>query len=345
MNFAVILAGGIGARFWPISTVNTPKQILNITGKLTPLQETIKRINTFIHTDNILVITNKGLLKEIKQQALYLGIKNKNILVEPSRKNTALPIVWAAILLKRIDPSSNMIILPSDHFIEDTSNFNKTIKKALKLADLGYLTTIGIKPSCPDTAYGYIKTKTPIKNVFKVDKFIEKPSLKKAKVFIKNKKFYWNSGIFVWKTQTIINEAKKHLPIMYNGLIKNKDKINLEKFWNDSKSISIDYGIMEKTKNIILIPASFKWIDIGSWDALDKVIKKDKDNNIIHAKSINIDSSNITVWSDDRIDKKRIIATIGLKDIIIVESKNAVLVCHKNNAQEVKKISGLIDKK
>ncbi|MEW6407156.1 MAG: sugar phosphate nucleotidyltransferase [Patescibacteria group bacterium] len=344
MNYAIILAGGVGSRFWPISTFNTPKQILNITGKYTPLQNTIKRIDGLINPNNILIITNKLLEKEIQNQVKSLKIPKENILVEPCRKNTALPIAWSAFKLYMKDLNSTMIVLPADHFIKDKHNFLFSIKKAIEFAQSGLLVTLGIKPSFPETAYGYIKTGQNIGQAYKVDRFIEKPDLDTAKLLVKDTRYFWNSGIFVWKTKIILQEFRKYLPDVYNVLNSTQHAKSFNSFWKKRKSISIDYGILEKSKKIILVPANFSWIDIGSWDALDKVIKSNRENNIIHAKTLNLNSRNLIIWSDDRIKTKKLIATIGVKDLIIVESKDAILICHKNNAQDVKKISQLINK-
>lgn len=351
MNYAVILAGGVGSRFWPISTLNTPKQILNITEKFTPLQNTIKRIGDLIDRKNIIVITNKLLEKEVVNQVKQFKIPKANILTEPYRKNTALPIGWAAFKLYKSDPESLMIVLPSDHSIKEKANFYISLKKAIKFAQSDYLVTLGIKPSSPDTAYGYIKIKSKLKSKklkissYSVEKFCEKPNLQKAKEFIKDKSCYWNSGIFIWKTKTILEEFKKYMPKTYLGIANSQNKAKLKIFWKKQPNISIDYGILEKSRNVLLVPANFDWIDIGSWDALDKVLKKDINGNIIHGKSLNLESCNLTIWSDDRMKNKKLIATIGIKDTIIVESENAILICHKDKAQGVKKISKLLNKK
>lgn len=345
MNYAVILAGGIGSRFWPISTINTPKQILKITGRYTPLQKTVRRISDLVGAKNVFIIANSVLEQEVRHQTSKLQISSKNIFIEPSRKNTMLPIAWAAYKLYKIDRDSTMIILPADHAIEQKDEFLATIKKAIKLASLNHLVTLGIKPDCPDTAYGYIKSSKKVNYWYKVEKFIEKPSLDLAKEFVKNSDYFWNSGIFIWKTKTILSEIKKFLPYIYQGIVKSDNEAEFRRFWKKAKPLSIDYGIMEKSKKISLIPANFKWIDVGSWDALHRVLKKDNFGNVTHGKSINLDSSGLIIWSDDRMPKKRLIAAVGLKDLIIVESNDAILVCHKNKAQDVKKISEILNKK
>jgi mannose-1-phosphate guanylyltransferase len=338
-NYAIILAGGIGSRFWPLSRTNEPKQFLNICSKRPMLEETVRRIDSLVKKDNIYIATNKIYHKKIKNYLKKLNIYPRNILFEPEARNTLAPL---GLLSKNIydkDKEAVILVFPSDHYIKDKNRFSKILAKAIYLAKRGYIVTLGVAPRRPETAYGYIKVKSKLKilksKAYVVDSFIEKPSITKAKKLIKDKRFYWNAGIFIFRADTMLQELKKFAPDDYNVIKKIKDVESLDRLWPQITSISIDYAVMEKTGKMVLVPTDFGWIDLGSWQAIEEFSKKDENGNVFKCRYKNIDlgSRNTLVWSDCRF-----VATLGLNNVIIVDTKDALLVCSKDKAQEIKSI-------
>ncbi len=378
MNYAIILAGGTGTRFWPLSRELEPKQFLNVCSTKSMLEETINRITPLIKKENIYIATSRIYNQKIRKCLKKLNISFSNILFEPQSKNTFAPI---AVLSKRInvlDSDAVIVVLPSDHFIKYQNRFLKLLSKGIEIAKQGYIVTFGIPPKRPETGYGYIKIKPSAishqPSVYEIDRFIEKPDLARAKKFIRDKRYYWNSGIFIFKPHVILQETKKFMPGIYNTVmqIKNgapqakarcspgrntraaivhlwpsgrsfwprKYKKYFSRLWHKLPSISIDYAIMEKTKRMALLPADCGWIDLGSWEAIGEIAKKDKNGNIFQGKFIDIGSKNTLVWSD-----KRLITTLGLNNIIIVDTEDALLVCRKDMSQDVKKAVWLLKQK
>lgn len=342
--YALILAGGVGSRFWPFSRILEPKQFINILGNESLLQNTVSRLKGLVRADKIYIITNRSYFYEVKKQIEKFNIPDVNILLEPEGKNTTPAIGLCAQLILKTNPGGMLIALPADHYIKDVDSFKKTIKAAAIYAQDNYLVTIGIKPKSAATGYGYIKVGHRIDSSlragsakqysFKVHRFLEKPNLKKAQEYVKNKDYFWNSGIFVWKAAVFMDEVKKYLPDLFHQLKAINSLEDIPRVWPKIKPISVDYGIMEHSRRIALVPAHFEWSDLGSWDALQELLPKDKEGNVIQADSIDHDSKGICAFS--RAD--RLIATIGLKDIIIADTPDALLVCDKDRAQEVKKI-------
>jgi mannose-1-phosphate guanylyltransferase/mannose-6-phosphate isomerase len=338
MTYAVILAGGTGMRFWPFSRELEPKQFMQVVGGSSLLQTSICRLGKLISHENIYIITNNNYLYEVKRQIEKFSIPEDNIILEPEGKNTAPAIGLAARLISQFDKDAILVVLPSDHYIKNLSKFRNCLKKAVVCSQKDFLVTIGIKPKTPSIGYGYIKIKEKLKDkkisFFKVDKFLEKPNLENAKEYFKDKRFFWNSGIFIWKATVFLNELKSCLPNLYSQLLSIKTKKDIPRCWSKVIPISVDYGIMEYSKRIILIPADFYWTDLGSWDALNEILPKDKSGNVIQADCLDLGSHYISVFSR----ANRLISTIGLKDIIIVDTPDALLVCDKNKTQDVKKV-------
>ena len=274
--FAVIMAGGIGSRFWPRSKERKPKQLIRILGQNTMIQNTVERLNGLIAKDHIYIITNKIQKTRVKNQLPDIPVEN--IIDEPFGKNTAACIGLASILIADKNPEAVIITLPADHLINNASEFQKTIKTAVKYANESKgLVTIGINPTRPETGYGYIQIneKRVADNICKVTTFAEKPNLSTAKRFIDAGDFFWNSGIFIWRTDTILNEIKNFMPDLDHGLTELRESLNTPDFekklanvYGQLKSISIDYGVMEKSRNVYLIKGSFDWNDVGSWNAV-----------------------------------------------------------------------------
>jgi len=341
----VIMAGGKGERFWPKSRMNMPKQFLSLTddGK-SMIQHTVERLKGLVDIQNMYIVTNE-IYKDLVLEHIP-DIPKENIIIEPVAKNTAPCIGLAAIHIAKKNPDSKMIILPSDHLIKFNEIFIDTLKIALDVVEKGdNLATIGITPNYPETGYGYINfTKgesfKDSANIYEVLRFVEKPNLEKAKEYLTSGEYLWNSGIFVWKASTILKNFKEYLPEIYEGLQKIGESINtgkyeevLKKEFPNLPSESIDYGIMEKAKNIYVIPGNFGWDDVGSWLSLERINKTNQDGNVITGNVISIKTKNTIIQGSDKL-----IATIGLEDIVIVDTDDVTLICHKDNTQEVKEI-------
>ena len=350
MIHAVILAGGRGTRFWPLSRESWPKQMLNILGEDTLLRQTIKRLDGFDPKLNIWICTTEGLAQDIRFHVQALGKEAEKIrfIIEPMGKNTGPAIGLSAATLNQISPDSVMMVMPSDHSIKDTKQFQETLRRAVKAAERDCLVTFGIKPRRPETAYGYIQSGPPVKDskeeVFHVEEFFEKPDLTTAENFVRQGNFYWNSGIFIWKASKILQEIKIHLPELYEGLqkigkLKDLKDSKIHDIYSSFENISIDYGVLERSHDVLVIPSDFGWSDLGSWAALDDILERDERGNILQGNLVDIDSENSTVITCDRV-----MATIGLKDLVVVDTPDATLVSSKGKVQEVRKVVDALKK-
>ncbi len=344
MICAVILAGGKGTRFWPLSRENCPKQMLHIVGEDTLLRQTIKRLDGFIPLDKVWIITTESLAQDIRFHLKSLGKDAERIryIIEPSGRNTAPAIALAAMTLSKVSSDPIMVVMPSDHIIRDTTQFQEKLRLAIEAAAEGYLVTFGIVPARPETVYGYIKSGRPFKNssdeIFHAEGFFEKPDVKTAEAFLCQGGYYWNSGIFVWQTAKILKEIESHLPLLYRRLKKfgelNDERSETFKELHSSlESISIDHGVMEKSQDVLVIPVDFGWCDLGNWTALGDVLKRDEQGNILQGNAIDIGSENCTVLAGDRV-----LATIGLKDMVVIDTADATLVSAKERVHEVRKV-------
>lgn len=280
MNYAIILAGGIGSRFWPLSTQEEPKQFLNLYSSRSMLEETLDRIGRLIKKKNIYVATNKMHSRKIKDCAKSLGIPCKNILFEPQGKNTLAPLGVLSKQINAMDPEAAILVLPCDHFIKNKIIFLNRLKEAMDVAGKGYIVTLGVPPSRPETGYGYIKISSKLKaqsskqGFYRVEKFIEKPNLEKAKEFLRDRRYYWNCGIFIFKAAVLLEEIKRILPATYKIIMEIDNEQTLKKLWTKLPAVSIDYAIMEKTKKAALLAADYGWMDLGSWGTIETVLKK-----------------------------------------------------------------------
>lgn len=341
---AVIMAGGKGERFWPKSRISLPKQFLSLTedGK-TMLQHTVERISSVAALEDIFIVTNKDYRKLVLEQ--LDGIPGENVLLEPQAKNTAPCIGLAAVHIQRKYEDAVMVVLPADHLVKYNELFVETLKDAISLATEGdNLATIGIMPSYAETGYGYIhfgaRKEKANGTAYEVVKFVEKPNLEAAKEYLASGKYLWNSGMFVWKASTILNNFKRFLPDTYDGLLKivksigleQADKV-LEEVFMSFKSESIDYGIMEKAQHIYVLPGNFGWDDVGSWLALERINKTNEKGNIVKGNAITIDSKNSIIQAE-----KKLIAAIGIENLIIVDTEDALLICSKESTQDIKKV-------
>ena len=350
--YAVILAGGSGTRFWPLSRETCPKQMLQIAGEDTLLRQTIKRIDGLVLPENIWIVTTEDKAQGLKFHIEPLGPTAEGVqfIKEPVGRNTAPAIGLAAIHLNHLSSESVMMVMPSDHAIPDREEFLSDLRLALQGATEDHLVTFGIKPSRPETGYGYIKVVSGSnigeKSLHKVEGFIEKPDFETAETYLSDGSYYWNSGIFVWKTSKILSEIEKYLPALHKGLREIEsllfipDRPNepnkrnkLNELYSHLEPISIDYGIMERSQDVLMVPATFRWSDLGSWSALDEIIEKDSEGNILKGNTIDIGSQNSTVYGNERL-----VATIGLNDMVVVDTPDAILVTPKDRVQEVRKV-------
>ena len=345
MISVVIMAGGKGERFWPKSRTNLPKQFLSLTndGK-SMIQHTVERLEGLVELENVYVVTNKLYEDLIVEHIPNLPLEN--IIIEPEAKNTAPCIGLAAVHIAKKNPESKMIVLPSDHLIKFNEIFLDTLRSALEVVeDDGNIVTIGITPNYPETGYGYINFKKgvsphEITNVYEVLRFVEKPDLERAKQYLTSGEYLWNSGMFIWKVSTILKCFEDLLPEIYTGLKEIEDTISTDKYsdtlikvFSEIPSESIDYGIMEKAKNVYVIPGNFGWDDVGSWLSLERINNTNQDGNIISGNVVTVKTKNSIIQGS-----KKLIATIGLEDIIIVDTDDALLICNKDNTQEVKEV-------
>ena len=355
--YAVILAGGCGTRFWPVSRRLKPKQFLidllstkqNVKSSTTLLQQTISRILAKVIPANIYVVTGAAYQKEAERQTASFKIPRRNILAEPEGKNTAPAVCWAALRIQRIHPDAVMAVLPSDHLIQKKKAFLRVLDEAVRLADGDHLVTLGIPPTRPETGYGYLKTR-PVKgkNILRVEKFIEKPNLVKAKQFLKSRDYLWNSGMFVWKVSAILREFHKYLPKIPQLLAGATDQSHIKKVWGSMPNISVDYGILEKARNVAAVPADgIGWSDLGSWESLAEILAKDKKGNSVtgNVLTLNCRDSLIQAKGSPRGGHRRLVAAIGLENMMIIDTPDAVLVCPKHLSQDVKKLAAILKQK
>jgi mannose-1-phosphate guanylyltransferase len=332
--YAVLLIGGKGERFWPMSTPDRPKQFLRIFSEKTMVEETLERISSLIPKTNIFYVLPthlEGLLRQTVK-----GVARKNMVIEPEGRNTAPAIALAARALRN-KPDAVMAVLPADHLISPKKTFLADLKAAARLAQKGYLVTFGIPPDRPETGYGYIEVdrNEPLGQGFKVKRFREKPDRRTAKRYLKSGNFFWNSGMFVWTVSSIIEAFGKHHPQIYKGLLvpSASSKAPTLRSYARLEATSIDYAVMEKAKNVAVVPARFRWDDVGSWSALERHLPKGLDKNTRIGKLIVLESEGcIAVAAQGEV------ALLGVRDLVIVKTKDVVLVCAKDRAADVKKL-------
>lgn len=339
--YAVIMAGGVGSRFWPRSKKKTPKQLLKIFGENTMIQDTVLRLNGLVDDQNIIIITNKmqreGVLEQLPQ------LPPENIIEEPFGRNTAACIGLASILIERKDKDAVMVVLPADHIIREKEVFHKVLKNAIDFAHNSRgLITIGITPTRPETGYGYIQIDDTkyAENIFKVYTFAEKPNYATAVRFLESGDFMWNSGMFIWRVDSILEEIKVHMSDLSEGLEtikksfgKSNYESTLTNVYGQLKKVSIDYGIMEKSNKVYLTKGSFSWSDVGSWEEVYQLSEKNNDGNSLIGE----------VYSDMVVDSyvyspSKFTAVIGVENLIVINTDEALLICRRDNSQEVKKV-------
>lgn len=341
-NYCVIMGGGIGSRFWPFSRESYPKQFLDFFGTgRSLLQMTFDRFAKIIPVENIYIVTNKIYYELIKQQLPELG--DNQILLEPCRRNTAPCIAYAAYHIRACNPNANIVVAPSDHLILKEDVFLTDVQRGLDFVrDNDALVTLGIKPSRPETGYGYIQSSDDMQGDFtKVKTFTEKPNLELAKIFYASGEFFWNSGLFLWNVNSILKALESFLPDICVRFDLGKEKFNTEEerdFIQDHfpycPSISIDYGIMEKADNVYMLCSDFGWADLGTWGSLFDIARKDESNNASLKSEVMLYESTGNVVALE--DPSRLVVVQGLHDYIIAESGNVLLICKKEDEQRIK---------
>lgn len=343
---ALIMAGGRGERFWPRSRKDLPKQFLSLTddGK-TMIQLTVERILPLVAMEDIYIATNMAYMPLVESQ--LPEIPKENILCEPVGRNTAPCIGLGAVHILSKYEDAVMLVLPSDHLIKDGEHFREVIRDACNTAKQGdNLVTIGITPDYPETGYGYIKFKKDEKNgnAYKVDRFVEKPTLDVAREYLASGEYLWNSGMFIWKVSTVFDKFKSFLPDTYTGLLKIRDSIGTEEqdavlneVFPNLESVSVDYGIMEKAENIYTLPGDFGWDDVGSWLAVERIKEKDASGNVVNGNVVCVNTKDCIIQAKDKL-----IATVGLKDIVIVDTEDAILICDRSATADIKKVLGIL---
>ncbi len=345
-NYCIIMAGGVGSRFWPSSTSKRPKQFLDILGTgETLIQQTFRRLTNISPPENIYVITNES-YADITQEQLP-QIPAENIILEPARRNTAPCIAYATFKIKKKDPLANMVISPADHLITNETEFKRVINLGLEATtEHNILLTLGIKPHRPETGYGYIQYREPERElneeIQQVKTFTEKPNLDMAKQFIESGDFLWNSGIFLWNANAIMNAFDKHLPEIYQSFEQGWDVLNtpeekafIDEIYPSCENESVDYGIMEKAKNVFVIPSDFGWSDLGSWGSVHDESEEDENGNSTNSKKVLLYNSRNNII---RIDDDKLAAISGMNDYIIIQDGDRILVCPRSEEQEIKRI-------
>ncbi len=352
--YALIMAGGVGSRFWPRSREKTPKQFLEIIQKGTMIQNTVHRVSTLVSPDHTLIVTNKVQKSMIVKQ--LPKIPAENVILEPIGRNTAPCIGLAALFIRRLDPDAVMLALPSDHIMQDEKEFQRVMRLAIWVAyESKNLVTIGIQPTRPETGYGYIQVvddqeeENPYssRGVHKVKTFAEKPNHETAKQFLKSGDFLWNSGMFIWKVDAILREIEHFLPDTWKELEKIDAAIGSDSYehvvetaYRTIRNISIDYGVMEKANDVYVIPGNFGWSDVGTWDEVYRISGKDEHGNSVTGKTYLQGTKDSLIYAGNKF-----VGAIGVEGLIIIASDDAILICKKGESQDVKEIVDYLRRK
>ena len=343
MNWAVVMAGGYGERFWPRSRRKQPKQLLPIVGDKTMIQQTVERVRPLVSDARIVVVTNQEQAALVRKQLPRV----KHIIAEPMGRNTAPAIGVATAVIGKQDPNAVMAVLPADSYIKDTEGYRRVVGDALKLAAArDVLVTIGIKPTGPQTGYGYIQVGEELSNksatkFWKARRFVEKPDRKTAEEFVSSGDYRWNAGMFVWAYRAVAEAFRQYQPVLWDACERIQKSAGTKTFarvlareYPKMEKIAVDYAIMEKAKNVIVANGDFDWDDVGDWPAIGRHYEKDAGGNVARGEFVEIDSANCIVLSD----KKHLVATVGVRDLVIVHTDDATLICHKDQAQKVRDV-------
>jgi mannose-1-phosphate guanylyltransferase len=343
------MAGGVGTRLWPLSKAEMPKQFLKLIGDKSLFQYTVKRLENHIDAENIFVVAGKNHVSLIQEQEPKIPISN--IIVEPEGRGTAPCIGLVAVHLMNLSEDSVMIILPADHIIKEVNYFQNVIRAAVEVAEKGHLVTLGIKPTNPATGYGYIESGDLLYNmsnfdVFRVDKFVEKPDKETAVKMLSRGNYSWNSGMFVWRVDSIMEEFKKQMPTLNNQLQKIGKHIGtpeyskvLETCWENVPRETIDYGVMENAEDVAVIPVEFTWSDLGTWSSLKEWLESDENNNSVKGNHLGVMTSDSLIIGGDKL-----IATLGVSGLVVIDTKDALLICNMDEDQKVREIVRAVER-
>jgi mannose-1-phosphate guanylyltransferase len=341
--YAVILAGGGGTRLWPLSRQRQPKHLLSLYKDHTLLAETYARVRPLIRADHLLVITVAEHAQAARDE--LPEVPASNFVIEPEGRGTGPCVGLMAALLRKRDADAVMISLHADHAIEDEESFRRVLSAALEAAQAGHLVTLGVAPTCPETAYGYIERGDRLDqahghDVYRVQRFTEKPDLEEACSFVESGRYFWNSGIFAWRVSTILEQFRRLQPQLYTQLMEIEPSLGtprqaeaMQRVWPSMQSVSIDVGIMEGADDVVVIPADVGWSDVGCWTSVADLLPADADGNVAEGEHVTLDCQDTYIHSSGRL-----VAALGLQGIVIIETEDAVLVCPKERAQEVKQV-------
>jgi mannose-1-phosphate guanylyltransferase len=344
--YALILAGGSGERFWPLSRRNRPKQLLRLVSERTLLEETIARLDGFVPSERILILTNVEQEKAVRD--LLKGFPKENIVAEPAKRDTAAAVALGAGWVAARDHSATMLAFPADHVIADRAAFQETMKTAAAAAEeTGALVTIGIKPTWACPGFGYIEQGEPVRlrgdgniAVHRVVRFREKPNVDLAESFLRKGNFRWNAGMFVWSVPTVLSEFNRHAPELADFISQVRSSKDLNKILDEHFAklprISFDYAIMEKAERVLVVEASFDWDDVGSWQAVARYFKNDEHGNAANTALIALDSSDNVIFNDGETT----VALLGVHNLIVVRTADAILICHRHQAEKIKNLVG-----
>jgi mannose-1-phosphate guanylyltransferase len=346
-SYCIIMAGGKGERFWPLSTRRVPKPFVKLMNNRSMIQLTVERIQPLIPTDRIFIVVGAQ-HAEVARQQLSQFHKDQFI-IEPVGRDTAPCIGFAATMLKKKDPEAVMVVLPADHYIPDIEAFVSTISTCIRHARSGgFLITAGVMPTRPETGYGYIHTGTGVGDgsdkCFEVDRFVEKPDLTKAIHYLEEGNYFWNSGIFVWRVSALLDGMETHMPDLRKNLFSMESAIDqgnikeVDAIFRTFPKISIDYGLMEKAANVRMVKAHFSWDDVGTWSSLKRVMDLDSNGNYISGKPVCLDTADCVIYSDDIR-----LGVVGVSNLVIVASKEGMLVCSLSRDQDTRKIAQVFD--
>jgi mannose-1-phosphate guanylyltransferase len=342
---AVILAGGSGTRLWPLSTPSFPKQFLPLPNGRSMIQESLTRVEGLISPERAWVVTGRSMIELVREHLPSLPVSQ--ILGEPMGRSTAAAIGWAAATIVRRDPQATMMVLTADHVITKVDVFNQALRLADRLARQGFLVTLGIQPTGPKTGYGYIRYDAELSEgfdhqAFYGKRFVEKPNVATAMSYLEDGHYVWNSGMFVWKVETILTEIKKHLPelaqkidVIVESMGTARERETLDEVWPTLQTISIDYGVMEKASKFAVIPVEIGWNDVGNWEQYGSLFPAEQDEVRCVGHHVGLGSSNIFVYNNTQ----RQVYTIGLEDVVIVEMDDKTVICHKDEVQRVKELA------
>ncbi|MGZ3608955.1 MAG: mannose-1-phosphate guanylyltransferase [Ktedonobacteraceae bacterium] len=342
---AVILAGGSGTRLWPLSTPSFPKQFLPLPNGRSMIQESLARVEGLVPAERAWIVTGRSMVDLVREHLPF--VPAGQILGEPMGRSTAAAIGWAAATIARRDSQATMMVLTADHVITKIDRFKNALRLADTLARQGYLVTLGIKPTGPETGYGYIRYGAALSEGFEHqafygERFVEKPNLTTALSYLEDGHYVWNSGMFVWKVETILTELKKDLPelaqkiyVIVESMGTPRERATLDELWPTLQTISIDYGVMEKASKFAVIPVEIGWNDVGNWEQYGSLFPADQDEVRCVGHHVDLGSSNIFVYNNTQ----RQVFTIGLEDVVIVEMDDKTVICHKDEVQRVKELA------